>query len=408
MNFLGFFSSSTKQQSKLQKIKIYKDEQCSNYFQNLNIEDNTQCQKILDQIDIQNQLGDDVRKVLLLFTCQKDKKCISQRIINKQEQIAKILQNAPQNLELYIIYQEIKLQKLQETQSYHQKIWNHININSKDHSFRQGTLLKKSKTGQFRERLFKLQKDTLIYEKYEKHEKNKTKQSCISLDSMQIEKQPDKNLTFLIKCDQKIYQIKAQSRTDFDGWLYSLHNQIMKWKEVKLLLDYDKKIEQCAYSKVEKLKTLPTQFKSIKFIAQNNSYITKQFLTYLDDKRSQLEKKLFQFLQQIYEGEILPQGSKSLKQIIDKRDLLQQEIQEMVKDDDSYSRLEKMQQNQMKQELTIHFDKQIVPDFLQQINQSQIILDFSIHQFKQFYEFPLFDSSGFYQDPTDSQIPNQE
>ncbi|CAK62306.1 unnamed protein product (macronuclear) [Paramecium tetraurelia] len=182
----------------------------------------------------------------------------------------------------------------------------------------------------------------------------------------------------------------------------------MKWKEVKLLLDYDKKIEQCAYSKVEKLKSLSTQFKSIKFIAQSNSYITKQFLSYLDDKRSKIEKMLFQFLQLTYESETLPQGSKSLKQMFEKKDLLLQEIQEMVKDDENFSRLEKMQQNQIKQEVTTHFDKQIVPDFLQQINQSQIILDFSIHQFKQFYEFPLLDSSGFYQDPTDIQIPNSE
>ncbi|CAD8150973.1 unnamed protein product [Paramecium pentaurelia] len=408
MNFLSLFTSSTKQQQKLQKIKIYKDEQCQNYFQNLNIEDNTQCQKILDQIDIQNQLGDDVRKVLLLFTCQKDKKCISQRIINKQEQIAKILQNAPQNLELYIIYQEIKLSKLLETQSYHQKIWNHININSKDHSFRQGTLLKKGKTGQFRERLFKLQKDTLIYEKQEKHEKNKTKQSCISLDSMQIEKQPDKNLTFLIKCDQKIYQIKAQSRTDFDGWLYSLHNQIMKWKEVKLLLDYDKKIEQCAYQKVEKLKSLPSQIKSIKFITQNNTYITKQFLKYLENNRSELDNKLFGFLQLTQESETLQQGSKNYKQILEKKELLYQEIQEMMKDDEHFSKFEKIQSTQFKQEITIYFDKQIVPDFLLQIQQSQIIQDFSIHQFKQFYKFPLFDLSGFYSDPTDIVNPNSE
>ncbi|CAD8051461.1 unnamed protein product [Paramecium primaurelia] len=408
MNFLSIFTSSTKQQQKQQKIKIYKDEQCQNYFQNLNIEDNTQCQKILDQIDIQNQLGDDVRKVLLLFTCQKDKKCISQRIINKQEQIAKILQNAPQNLELYIIYQEIKLSKLLETQSYHQKIWNHININSKDHSFRQGTLLKKGKTGQFRERLFKLQKDTLIYEKQEKHEKNKTKQSCISLDSMQIEKQPDKNLTFLIKCDQKIYQIKAQSRTDFDGWLYSLHNQIMKWKEVKLLLDYDKKIEQCAYQKVEKLKSLPSQIKSIKFIAQNNTYITKQFLKYLENNKSQLDNKLFVFLQLTLESETLQQGSKYYKQMLEKKDSLYQEIQEMMKDDEHFSKFEKIQSTQFKQEITIYFDKQIVPDFLLQIQQSQIIQDFSIHQFKQFYKFPLFDLSGFYQDPTDIVHPNSE
>ncbi|CAD8156898.1 unnamed protein product [Paramecium pentaurelia] len=408
MNFLSLFTSSTKQQSKLQKIKIYKDEQCQNYFQNLNIEDNTQCQKILDQIDMQNQLGDEVRKVLILITCQKDKKCISQRIVNKQEQIAKILQNTPQNLEFYIIYQEIKLLKLQESQSYHQKIWNHITINSKDHSFRQGTLLKKSKTGQFRERLFKLQKDTLIYEKNEKHEKNRTKQSCISLDSMQIEKQPDKNLTFLIKCDQKTYQIKAQSRTDFDGWLYSLHNQIMKWKEVKLLLDYDKKIEQCAYQKVEKLKSLPTQFKSVKFIAQNNSYITKQFKNYLENNRSELEQKMFYFLQLSYESETQQQGSKNFKQMVEKKDLLLSEIQEMIKDDENFSKLEKIQSNQFKQEITIYFDKQIIPDFLLKINLSEILLDFSIHQFKQFYKFPLLDSSGFYQDPTNIVNVNSE
>ncbi|CAD8065268.1 unnamed protein product [Paramecium sonneborni] len=405
MSFLSFFTSSTKQQSKLQKIKIYKDEQCQNYFQNLNIEDNTQCQKILDQIDISNQIGDDVRKVLILFTCQKDKKCISQRIINKQEQISKILQNAPQNLELYIVYQEIKLSKLQESQSYRQKIWNHTINSQKDHSFRQGTLLKKNKAGKFIERVFKLQKDTLIYEK---NDKNQKKQSCISLDSMQIEKQPDKNLTFTIKCDQKIYQIKAQSRTDFDGWLYSLHNQIMKWKEVKLLLDYDKKIEQSGHLKVEKLKGLPSQFKSIKFIAQTNSYITKQFQEYLQNKRSDLEKKFFQFLRLSYESETLQQGQKSYKQMIENKDTLLQEIQESIKEDEYFCKFEKIQQSSFKQELTIYFEKQILPDFLLQIDQSQILLDFSIHQFKQFYTFPLFDSSSFYYDLTDTVIVNSE
>ncbi|CAD8071833.1 unnamed protein product [Paramecium sonneborni] len=395
MNFLSFFTSSKKQQSKLYKIKIYKDEQCQTHFQNLNIEDNTQCQKILDQIELQNQLGDEVRKVLLLFTCQKEGKCISQRIINKQEQIAKILQNASQNLDLYIVYQEIKLFKLQESQSYRQKIWNHSNLNSKDYSFRQGTLLKKNKSGQYRERLFKLQKDTLIYEK---NDKNQKKQTCMSLDSMLIEKQPDKNLTFTIKCDQKNFQIKAQSRTDFDGWLYSLHNQIMKWKEMKLLLDYDKKIEQCTYQKLEKLKSLPAQFKSVKFMAQMNSNITKQFQNYLEKNRSDVEKKIFSFLELAYKSETLQQGTKSHKQMIEMKDLLFSEIQEIIKDDQYFCKFEKISSSSFKQEMTIYFDQQIVPEFFIQINITQILLDFSVHQFQQFYKFPQLNLQGFSQD----------
>lgn len=57
--------------------------------------------------------------------------------------------------------------------------------------------------------------------------------------------------------------------------LYSLHNQIMKWKEVKLLLDYDKKIESFSLKRVENLKNLPKQFKSIKEMASTKNNITK-------------------------------------------------------------------------------------------------------------------------------------
>ena len=35
---------------------------------------------------------------------------------------------------------------------------------------------------------------------------------------MSIEKSKDKNLVFELNVDQKVFTLKAQSKTDYDGW----------------------------------------------------------------------------------------------------------------------------------------------------------------------------------------------
>ena len=57
--------------------------------------------------------------------------------------------------------------------------------------------------------------------------------------------------------------------------IYSLHNQIFKWKEIKLLNDFDKKIQNIQKIKVDAYKNAAAHSFTLKYLLKQNNYITK-------------------------------------------------------------------------------------------------------------------------------------
>lgn len=95
-------------------------------------------------------------------------------------------------LDHYLSYVELKRQKLAELQAYHAGTFK---LSLQDVYLRQGTLLKKGKNGQYRERMFQLMMDSLTYAKYDKNDKEERK-SVLPLYSMTIEKPKDQKHLF--------------------------------------------------------------------------------------------------------------------------------------------------------------------------------------------------------------------
>lgn len=119
-----------------------------------------------------------------------------------------------------------------------------------------GKLLKRGKNGSFRERLFKLVKDCLIYYKPDKP----TKMNYLALDSITIERVtlPKEKYIFQLKVDQQVYILKALSKTDYEGWMYAIQKQSVQVKEIKLFSDYDKKVLLVQRQKMDLFKNLTT------------------------------------------------------------------------------------------------------------------------------------------------------
>lgn len=57
--------------------------------------------------------------------------------------------------------------------------------------------------------------------------------------------------------------------------IYSLHSQIVKCKEVKILTDYDVKIQMLQKQKVEAFKSVGSQSFNLRQLLKLNNYITK-------------------------------------------------------------------------------------------------------------------------------------